>query len=75
VEKRRDEMRMPGFTAEASLAEKLHYLLAVKPAAEGGKVVPQGLYVNGAGHLIYCYNEGGFSGCIDFGRVGARTLM
>jgi hypothetical protein len=69
-------MSMPGFTAEASLAKaEQHYSHAAGAgAAEAGMVRPQGLSVRN-GHLIYCYDEGGFSGCVDLGYVGPRTLM
>jgi hypothetical protein len=69
-------MSMPGFTAEASLAKaEQHYSHAAGAgAAEAGMVRPQGLSVRN-GHLIYCYDEGGFSGCVDLGRVGARTAI
>jgi hypothetical protein len=70
-------MRMPGFTAEASLAKtKQHYALAAAPRADAGRVVPQGLFVNPTNHhLIYCYDEGGFSGCVDLGYRGPIYLM
>jgi hypothetical protein len=69
-------MGMPGFTAEASLAKtEQHYANAAgASASSAGQVLPQGLYVNN-GHLWYCYDEGGFSGCVDLGRVGARTAI
>ena len=70
-------MRMPGFTAEASLVKtKQRHALAPVAAANAGRVVPQGLFVNPSNHhLIYCYDEGGFSGCVDLGYRGPITLM
>ncbi len=69
-------MSMPGFTAEASLAKaEQHYSqTAGAGSGEAGRVVPQGLHVVN-GHLWYCYDEGGFSGCVDLGSHGPRTLM
>jgi hypothetical protein len=69
-------MGMPGFTAEAALAKtERHYAQASGAgAADAGRVVPQGLHVVN-GHLWYCYDEGGFSGCVDLGSVAAHTLM
>jgi hypothetical protein len=66
-------MRIPGFTAEASLAKTTRrYVLAAR-AAIAGRVVPQGLWVNPASHhLIYCDDV---VGCVDLGYVGPRTLM
>ena len=70
-------LRTPGFTAEASLAKTAqHYGLGPAGTAGAGRVIPQGLFVNpGNGHLIYCYDEGGFSGCVDLGYRGPFTLM
>ena len=70
-------MRMPGFTADASLAKTTrHYVLAprdVAAGAAGGRVVPQGLWVNPwSHHLIY---RDDYVGCVDLGYVGPRTLM
>jgi hypothetical protein len=69
-------LRMPGFTAEASLAKTTqHYALAPPAAADAGRVIPQGLFVNPlSGHLFFCYDEGGFSGCVDLGYRGPFTL-
>lgn len=73
---RANEMTIPGFTAEASLAKTMqHYVLASGAAAEAGRVLPQGLFVSPNGDLIYCYNEGGFSGCFTVRRHIAYTLM
>jgi hypothetical protein len=69
--------RMPGYTAEASLTKtKQHYSLAPAATADAERVIPQGLFINPTnGHLIYCYDEGGFSGCVDLGYRGPITLM
>ena len=67
--------QMPGFAADSSLAKsKQHYALGQTPKTDTGSVIPQGLFVGTNGHLWYCYNEGGFSGCIDLGSR-TRTLM
>ena len=56
-------MRMPGFTAEASLRQATTGYWAEAVSLEAGRVLPQGLFVNLHGDLIYCFDEGGFSGC------------
>jgi len=66
-------MRLPNFTAEASLGEtKKQYTLCSRIEAEAGKVVPQGYILSPNGDLWYCYDEGGFSGCFQIGS-GRRT--
>ena len=57
-------MIIPGFTAETSLGKVMgSYVLTPGAQAETGGVAPQGLWVTPWGDLIFCYNEGGFSGC------------
>jgi hypothetical protein len=69
-----NKMRMPGFCAEASLLKTAQrYVLSHCGAAAGGKVVPQGLWVNPVTHhLIYCDDV---VGCIDLGYRGPIYLM
>ncbi len=62
-------MSMPGFTAETSLGNIMRsYILTSRAQAETGGVAPQGLIVTPWGDLVYCYNEGGFSGCFTIHR-------
>lgn len=50
-------MSLPGFAAEASL-DKLEerYVVRSELSAEAGSVLPQGLFVNRNGDLVYCDN-------------------
>jgi len=48
-------MRLPEFTAEASLGKTSeHYSLSTDLVSESGRVQPQGLFVNPNGDLVYC---------------------
>jgi len=68
-------MRLPEFTAEASLGKiREGYLLASKALAATGSVVPQGLWVTPWGDIVYCYNEGGFSGCFTIHKAVNRLF-
>lgn len=62
-------MSMPGFTAETSLGKmRDSYVLTTEARAETGRVLPQGFHVTPNGDLIFCYNEGGISGCFTIHR-------
>jgi hypothetical protein len=68
-------MRLPEFTAEASLGKiEEPYISTSGTTAEAGRILPQGYVHTPGGGLIYCYNEGGFSGCFTI-RTGLHTLM
>jgi len=70
-----EKRNIPGFTGEVSLSKKpQYYRHAMRHAAEVGRVLPQALIVRG-GNLIFCYDEGGFSGCWVVAKVGPRTIM
>ncbi len=69
-------MSIPAFTAEASLGKPTEsYVLRSDAPATTGKVEPQGLWVTQWGDIIYCYNEGGFSGCTTVGHVRQHVLF
>jgi len=69
-------MKIPGFTAQASLGKtKEHYDLTSGTTVAAGKIVPQGFINTPNGDLVYCYNEGGFSGCFTVMHHHAYTLM
>jgi hypothetical protein len=65
-------MRMPGFTAEASLsATKWHYQVASSPTAltDGGIVLPQFCYTNQAGVTTCCDCYYGYCWCRRIVRI------
>jgi hypothetical protein len=67
-------MRLPQFTAEASLAKTTQrYILAAGAAAETGKVIPQGYqiryYGDGGYDIYYCFDEGGSGGCFRVAHI------
>ena len=56
-------MRMPGFTAEASLDRtSQEYLMALMPAT-ADKVVPQWCHANPGGGFTCCYCYWGYCWC------------
>jgi len=66
-------MRIPGFTAEASIENiKEGYALTLKARTKTGNVQPQGLFVNPNGDLVYCDN---YVGCIVVRHKLKHTLM
>ncbi|HEV2177601.1 MAG TPA: hypothetical protein VGW33_10445 [Terriglobia bacterium] len=69
-------MSAPGFTAEASLGKiRENYVPTSRTQAETGGVQPQGIWVTQWGDIIYCYDEGGFSGCTTVGHIHRFTAF
>lgn len=68
-------MRLPEFTAEASLGKKSeHFVLSSRSEAEAGRVLPQGYYVRQSGDgvdIVYC--EAGI--CISHHVRTVYTMM
>ena len=68
-------MRLPEFTAEASLGKiGESYAVRSKALAEIGSVQPQGLYIAPEGDIVFCSNEGGVSICYTVGWAFHRQI-
>ena len=68
-------MRLPEFTAESALGRSSEsYAAAPAVTSATGSIQPQGYVHTPGGGLIYCFNEGGYSGCFTIRTGHPQTL-